>query len=195
MARILIDLGFTHSFVSPSFACHLGKEPELLDFLMMVDILVGDSLVTDLVYRSCVVQIADRDLLVDLILLDIQDFDVILGMDWLSTYHDSVDCYSKCVTFHIPNQSEFHFKGIKEASLSLISAMRAYCLIRKGVMPISLMFLIVNQSYRSLKKFGWLRNFLMYSLRICQGCHQIWRLNFPLIYFRGQPQFLNHLIE
>ncbi len=77
MARILIDLGFTHSFVSPSFACHLGKEPELLDFLMMVDILVGDSLVTDLVYRSCVVQVADRELLVDLILLDIQDFDII----------------------------------------------------------------------------------------------------------------------
>jgi hypothetical protein len=44
---------------------------------MMVDILVGDSLVTDLVYRSCVVQVADRELLVDLILLDIQDFDII----------------------------------------------------------------------------------------------------------------------
>jgi hypothetical protein len=69
---------------------------------MMVDIPIRDSLVTDLVYRSCVVQIADRDLLVDLILLDIQDFDVILGMDWLSTYHASVDCYSKRVTFHIP---------------------------------------------------------------------------------------------
>ena len=132
MDRILIDLGSAHSFVSPSFACHLGKEPELLDFLMMVDIPIGDSLVTDLVYRSCVVQIADRDLLVDLILLDIQDFDVILGMDWLSTYHASVDCYSKCVTFHIPNQSEFHIEGIKEASLSLISAMRAYRLLRKG---------------------------------------------------------------
>jgi hypothetical protein len=132
MARILIDPGSTHSFVSPSFACHLGKEPELLDFLMMVDIPIGDSLVTDLVYRSCVVQVADRELLIDLILLDIQDFDVILGMDWLSPYHASVDCYSKRVTFHIPNQSEFHFEGIKEASLPLISAMRAYRLLRKG---------------------------------------------------------------
>jgi hypothetical protein len=132
MARILIDPGSTNSFVSPSFACHLGKELELLDFLMMVDILVRDSLVTDLVYRSCVVQIVDQDLLVDLILLDIQDFDVILGMDWLSTYHASVDCYSKRVTFHIPNQSEFHFEGIREASLSLISAMRVYHLLRKG---------------------------------------------------------------
>uniref|UniRef100_A0A2N9FE66 Reverse transcriptase n=1 Tax=Fagus sylvatica TaxID=28930 RepID=A0A2N9FE66_FAGSY len=74
--------------------------------------------------------IQDQDLLVDSILLDIQDFDVILGMDWLSTYR--VDCYSKCVTFHIPNQFEIHFEGIREASLSLISAMRAYRLLRKG---------------------------------------------------------------
>ena len=101
MARILIDPSSTCSFVSPSFACYLGKEPELLEFLMMEDIPVGDSLVTNLVYRSCVVQIEDQHLLVDLILLDIQDFDVILGMDWLSTYHAIVDCYSKRVTFHI----------------------------------------------------------------------------------------------
>jgi hypothetical protein len=99
---------------------------------MMVDIPVGDSLVADLVYRYCVVQIKDQELLVDLILLDIQDFDVILGMDWLSTYHASVHCYSKRVTFHIPNQSKFHFEGIREASLPLISAMRAYRLLRKG---------------------------------------------------------------
>jgi hypothetical protein len=132
MARILIDPSFAHSFVSPSFACHLGKELELLDFLMMVDIPDGDSLVTDLVYRSCDVQVADRELLVYLILLDIQDFDVILGMDWLSTYHASVDCYSKHVTFHIPNQFEFHFEGIREASLPLISTMQAYCLLKKG---------------------------------------------------------------
>ena len=52
-------------------------------------------------------------------------------MDWLSTYHASVDCYSKRVTFHIPNQSEFHFEGIREASLSLIFSMRAYRLLRK----------------------------------------------------------------
>uniref|UniRef100_A0A2N9H8U5 CCHC-type domain-containing protein n=1 Tax=Fagus sylvatica TaxID=28930 RepID=A0A2N9H8U5_FAGSY len=50
----------------------------------------------------------------------------------------------------------------------------------KGVMPISLMSLIVNQSYRSLIKFGWLRNFLMYSLRICRGCHQIREIEFSI---------------
>ena len=61
-------------------------------------------------------------------------------MHWLSTYHASVDCYSKHVTFHIPNQFEFHFEGIREASLSC----ELIVYLGKGVMPISLMFLIVN---------------------------------------------------
>lgn len=47
----------------------------------------------------------------DLILLDLQDFDVILGMDRLVTHHAKVDCYSKEATISIPNQSEV-FKEI-----------------------------------------------------------------------------------
>ena len=35
----------------------------------------------------------------ELILLDIHDFDVILGMDWLSRHHATVDCYRKEVRF------------------------------------------------------------------------------------------------
>ncbi|RVW79425.1 hypothetical protein CK203_056099 [Vitis vinifera] len=48
---------------------------------------------------------------VDLVLLDLQDFDVILGMDWLASYHASVDCFGKRVTFSIPGQPDFSFEG------------------------------------------------------------------------------------
>ncbi|RVW12093.1 Retrovirus-related Pol polyprotein from transposon 17.6 [Vitis vinifera] len=47
----------------------------------------------------------------DLVLLDLQDFDVILGMDWLASYHASVDCFEKRVTFSIPGQPNFSFEG------------------------------------------------------------------------------------
>ena len=36
----------------------------------------------------------------NLIPLDIVDFDVILGMDWLHYNHAKLDCYEKVVTFH-----------------------------------------------------------------------------------------------
>lgn len=45
------------------------------------------TLLNDKVYRSCVVVIEDQELLVDLIVLATQNFYVILGLDWLPTYH------------------------------------------------------------------------------------------------------------
>ena len=36
---------------------------------------------------------------------------MILGMTWLSKNHAVLDCRSKTVTFRIPGQSEFQFKG------------------------------------------------------------------------------------
>ncbi|KAH0645440.1 hypothetical protein KY284_033324 [Solanum tuberosum] len=44
------------------------------------------------------VTIQGYDTRVDLILLDMVDFDVILGMDWLSPYHAISECYAKTVT-------------------------------------------------------------------------------------------------
>ena len=41
----------------------------------------GDSLVVDQVYQSCVVTFARHDILVDFLVLDMVNFDVILGMD------------------------------------------------------------------------------------------------------------------
>ena len=38
----------------------------------------------------------------DLIMLDMIDFDVILGMDWLSPYHVVLDCYGNTVTLSMP---------------------------------------------------------------------------------------------
>ena len=63
------------------------------------------------VYRSCDIIINDVPLLVDLIPLSIQDFDVILGMDWLSSVHAKIDCVLKRFIFQIPNQLEFFFEG------------------------------------------------------------------------------------
>ncbi|XP_070026259.1 uncharacterized protein [Nicotiana sylvestris] len=56
---------------------------------------VGDSIIVDCVYRSCVVTIGSLETSIDLLLLDMVDFDVILGMDWLLPYHAISDCHAK----------------------------------------------------------------------------------------------------
>ena len=54
------------------------------------------------ILRDCCVMIGYREMTVDLVLFDLEDFDVILGMDWLASYHASIDCFRKRVTFSIP---------------------------------------------------------------------------------------------
>ena len=56
---------------------------------------VGGVVVTNSVCKSCIVKIADRELLVDLTLLEMQDFDIFFGMDWLATHFAIVDCHRK----------------------------------------------------------------------------------------------------
>ena len=51
----------------------------------------------DVFLPNCPVLIESIELLADLVLLDVMDFDVILGMDWLSQHFTTVDCRRKDV--------------------------------------------------------------------------------------------------
>src|SRR4051812_37129560 len=43
--------------------------------------------------------IAGREFSFDLILLDMNEFDVIIGMDWLIAFRAHIDCFNRKVTF------------------------------------------------------------------------------------------------
>lgn len=51
--------------------------------------------------------------LTELILLDMVDFDIILGMDRLLTYHATVDCFPRTITFSSVDQLAFQILGTK----------------------------------------------------------------------------------
>ena len=83
--------------------------------------------------KSCVIQIEDRKMLADLILMDMYDYDVILRMDWLATYHASIDFFRKEVVFQPLGEPEFRFKGSRMHALPrVISALQAKRPLRKG---------------------------------------------------------------
>ena len=68
-----------------------------------------------------------------MILLYIHDFDVILGMDWLSRHHATVDCYRKEVRFYKPGQTEVVFYGLwKTLPNSIMTTMKASKMLRKS---------------------------------------------------------------
>lgn len=61
--------------------------------------------------KDYLINFEGRELSIDLIQLDTIEFDVIIGMDWMSTYHASIDCHRKRVIFRIPGEPEFEFQG------------------------------------------------------------------------------------
>ena len=101
-AHILIDPEATHSFISMGFISNVNLESQPIDCSIVVSLPTRDSRLAESVYMDSRVIIGGQEFLADLILLDIHDFDVILGMDWLSKHHATVDCYRKEVRFCRP---------------------------------------------------------------------------------------------
>lgn len=77
----------------------------------------------DYVVKACLISVGDSELVTNPILLDIREFNVILGIDWLTAYHAILDCFKKRVIFQIPGQQEFNFLGDQTTS-SVFSAIQ-----------------------------------------------------------------------
>lgn len=75
----------------------------------------------------------ERNTLANLMLLDMTDFDVILGKDWLASCHVTLDCSSKTISFSMPGELAFSFQVDRsETPSNLISKLGARRLLRKG---------------------------------------------------------------
>ncbi|KAA0059072.1 ty3-gypsy retrotransposon protein [Cucumis melo var. makuwa] len=93
-ALVLFDSGSSHSFISSAFVLHARLE-----------------------VKACQIEIAGHVIEVTLLVLDMLDFDVILGMDWLAANHAIIDCSRKEVAFNPPLMASFKFKGEGTTSL------------------------------------------------------------------------------
>ena len=132
-ACTLVDPGATHSFASKHFLDRFQIKTQPLEGRMRVSLPAGDPLFSDRVVRDSKVPIEGQEFPADLIALDIRDFDVVLGMYWLSRHRSTLDCYKKEVKFHRPEKLEVKFRGIRrELSSSMISALAAQRMLRKG---------------------------------------------------------------
>ena len=81
---------------------------------------LGETIVLGDICRSCVVNLDGWIFLVDLISLEMKDFDVILEMDLLTKHHASIDCFRMGVVFAMLGQLEFFFREIRKGLLSVL---------------------------------------------------------------------------
>ncbi|XP_074347077.1 uncharacterized protein LOC141685899 [Apium graveolens] len=65
--------------------------------------------------------------------MEMHDFDVILGMDWLSEHRATIDCQGKRVIFGDADKQEFVYQGSQpKGDVKLISSLKASKLLSKG---------------------------------------------------------------
>ncbi|XP_059288068.1 uncharacterized protein LOC132041371 [Lycium ferocissimum] len=107
----LIDLGSNLSYDTPFTAGKFGIVPELLKEPFFVSTPVGEPIIARNIYHGCSIVVCGRQTVADLIKLQMVDFDVIMGMDWLVSIYASVRCWTKTVMFHFLGERALEWKG------------------------------------------------------------------------------------
>ena len=132
-AYALVDPGATHSFISVPFTKRHQIESQPIDGRMVVSVPNGDTMISEKIVPGSRLVIQNNDFPADLIVLGIYDFDIVLGMDWLSKHRATLDCYKKEVRLVRPEEPGVIFRGIiREIAPSLINAMTTSKMLRKG---------------------------------------------------------------
>ena len=129
----LIDPGSTHSYVCMELVFDKVPAMEKLAYDMHVTSPLGHNVSVNSIYRNCPIVVQTREFLADLITLPFREFDLILGMDWLSKHRAIVDCGQRTVVLRCVNQTEVIVQGIGSNVMSnVISTMQARRFMRKG---------------------------------------------------------------
>ncbi|KAL0332911.1 UNVERIFIED_CONTAM: Transposon Tf2-12 polyprotein [Sesamum calycinum] len=132
-AYVLIDPGSTHSYISSELASKIPGKNSPLGYNLIVYLPVGGGVVVNSVRKGSIVRIGDVNLPVDLVVMDLKEFDVILGMDWLAQHRAVVDCYKKEVMIESSGKPKVVFVGDRQiVPVCVISAIEARQLMLEG---------------------------------------------------------------
>ena len=94
-ARVLFDIGASHSFIAAPVVIELGSA---LEDPLYVSSPLGIRARIGMICCGYELEISGTLLTVDLRIMDMSEFDVILGMDWLTAYRVVIDCECRSVT-------------------------------------------------------------------------------------------------
>ncbi|KAD5318131.1 hypothetical protein E3N88_18077 [Mikania micrantha] len=131
-ASVLFDSGADRSFVSYDFKYMLGRTRTNLDKSFNVEVADRNTIDIDTVIIGCTVNLNDHVFPIDLIPMHLGSFDVIIGMDWLSTHIAEIVCHEKYICIPLPLGETLRVFGeTSSKGLKLMSCTKAHRYLRK----------------------------------------------------------------
>ncbi|GJX79064.1 putative reverse transcriptase domain-containing protein [Tanacetum coccineum] len=123
--------GADKSFVSTAFAYLLNIKPTTLDTAFTIE-LASNLVNTSTVIQNCTLNFLNYPLKIDLMPIELESFDVIIGMEWLSQHNEKIICGEKVV--HIPIDNEtLVIQGDRSGTrLNIISCVKTQKYIKRG---------------------------------------------------------------
>nr|GEW45648.1 hypothetical protein [Tanacetum cinerariifolium] len=104
---VLFDTGATHYVISVLLSKHINVPHTLLNYTLSISTPMRSLVVIDHEYQNCPLQFDDKIRGDNLFSLDMYDFDIILGMDWLINHRATIVCHTKSVIFGDLDKTEF----------------------------------------------------------------------------------------
>ncbi|XP_052621052.1 uncharacterized protein LOC128126917 [Lactuca sativa] len=121
-ATILFDSGEDRSFITLTFRKLLSHKSSRLKEIYEVEIADGQSEKTHETLEKCLLTLNNYLFHVNLMPMPIGSFDVIIGMDWLSSHHAEILCHEKAIRLSLPNGEALIIYGDKSGkNLKVIS--------------------------------------------------------------------------
>ncbi|CAA0824210.1 DNAse I-like superfamily protein, partial [Striga hermonthica] len=113
----LFNTGATHSFISRRCLDAIGVHAITTVDPLALSLASGRKIVTSAKASDLSLSIGGRSLSTDAYVLEMRDFDLILGMDWLSFYHADIRCHDREITLYLPGDDLITFFGTRNRSL------------------------------------------------------------------------------
>ncbi|XP_074323604.1 uncharacterized protein LOC141660515 [Apium graveolens] len=130
-AKVLIDSGAIGSFISKSFVDKLNCETQLMHEPLSIILANQDRVFVNCICPHCSIEIAEHVFRVNHIPFHLGEFDVILGMDWLTSFSAQIYYKDKRVVLSTPQGKKVTFKGQKQTQ-TFLTSMQEKKLIQKG---------------------------------------------------------------
>ena len=132
-ANVLIDSGASRCFINKSFCNGLDRMLEPMGETLEIETADNNHLLVSMHYPNCKVTVENQNFPANLIPMNLGEFDVILGMDWLTRHKAQILCHDKILKLVSPSGERTVFYGErKNRRMNLLSVAKARRCIRKG---------------------------------------------------------------